>query len=244
MRKALRSDQIHAGQLFQQFDLYSRIIMANWMRHREFLDGVESLLRRVTSAPLRILDLGCGDGYLAAIAFRNRKILSYAAVDLSRDALDRLLARGPIGLQHQSMTVPEIHCCDIQSALDALAPASSDIILASYSLHHFDDETKRCVLGKIRRGLSENGLFIWIDVARLENESRDSYIGRITDWIKQDWDCLSEAERAASVQHVIESDFPETEEGMLQLARSHELKPFERLYWDDFYGGWAFSAIE
>lgn len=210
------------------------------MRHREFIDGIDSFVK-VRSEPAKVLDLGCGDGYLAANAFRGLSIRSYVGVDLSRDALERLQARGPFGHPYRSVGCPEILCCDIRSALDSFASASVDTVLASFSLHHFDHDTKRIVLGQIRRVLSQNGLLLWIDVARSPEESRDSYIRRIADWIKRDWDCLSSEEREASVQHVIESDFPETEAGMIGLATAQNLNPIERIYADDYYCGWVFQ---
>jgi ubiquinone/menaquinone biosynthesis C-methylase UbiE len=233
-------NQVHT--LFKQWDLYSRIIAANWMRHREIIEQLQIILADVHS-PLNVLDLGCGDGYLAFHGLAKLPMNSFTGVDLSDDALKRLTCRGPFGNQNHSVS-PQTICGDILSTCLKLDAASFDVTLASYAIHHFETADKSQILNHIYRTLRPQGLFVWVDIARQPEETRQQFIDRLTTWIVSDWECLTLTERNDSANHISESDYPESEQTMLQLARDAGLIPLTQLLKDDFYVSWVFQRIE
>jgi len=228
--------------IFKQWDLYSRIINANWMRHREIIECLQTEFSGSIPSQ-RILDLGSGDGYLAYHGLMKSPVQSFTGVDLSEDALKKLLSRGKFGDTNHSV-FPQTICGDILAVSTQLASASYDMILASYAIHHLDTAHKKILLAQIKRLLSPRGYFIWVDLARRSDETRLQYIHRISTWIISDWDCLTTEEKHDSATHVAESDFPESEETMLLFAREAGLLPIKQLLKDDYYVSWLFQRPE
>ncbi len=232
----------NAHTIFKQWDLYSRIINANWMRHREIVERLQAEFSG-SIASQRILDLGSGDGCLAYHGLMKCPVRSFTGVDLSEDALQRLISRGKFGDSNHNES-PQTICGDILSVSTQLESASYDMILASYAIHHLDTAHKQLLLAQITRLLSPRGCFIWVDLAHRSDETRSQYINRISTWIVSDWDCLTTEEKHDSATHVAESDFPESEESMLRLAREAGLLPIKSLLKDDFYVSWLFQTPE
>jgi SAM-dependent methyltransferase len=90
--------------LFRDWDLYARIVHHNWMRHREVSDCVAERLAPL-DRPLRVLDLGCGDGQLSRRGLRSSWLAAYTGVDLSAGALETLRQAPPSGRSSQT-TMP------------------------------------------------------------------------------------------------------------------------------------------
>ncbi len=73
---------------FENWAMYEAVVRNNYMFHNELVSGLKSIAAEV-SGGLRIVDLGCGDSWLATSAFRDFKVDSYLGVDLSESATQR-----------------------------------------------------------------------------------------------------------------------------------------------------------
>lgn len=213
-----------------QWHLYQKILLHNYMGHREIYDVLQVLFIAHFQHPFKMLDLGCGDASLMTQALLNTPIGSYTGIDCSEVALDR--ARDNL------VALPASVCLipgDFSQALPELAIAQShsfELILASFSLHHLTLDGKDTVLEQIDHLLSSKGIFLLVDIVRFSEENRESYIERYLENVWRDWSLLSPQELEMVASHMRSSDFPETQETWCQLARKHGFTQDECLYRD------------
>jgi ubiquinone/menaquinone biosynthesis C-methylase UbiE len=184
---------------------------------------------------LRIVDLGCGDAWLVSEAFRDAPPASYLAVDLSESAVER--AR-----KHVAPWGPRasVSCGDLAAFVASLPDQSANFVLASNSLHHFGSDGKAKILQQCFRVLSPGGVFCWIDPIREEGESRDDYLRRLTAIMMNEWTGLTEEQRRRGTQHVLESDFPESESWMRDACAAAGFQFGGRFLEHELFGAWKF----
>lgn len=250
---------IESGEIFQSWDLYSRIVHCNWMRHREMNEAIDRSISSL-SLPIRVLDLGCGDGSMARAGLHRYDVAQYVGVDLSEDAL-RLLAQrtGPGTRRSQSVsrehkdfdsasqsgtndreTVHKLLLAgDIKALLNSLPAAGFDTVIASYSLHHFSTQSKQEILDQVVRVLMPSGVFIWIDIARCDDEDRDGFITRLHEEVRRNWVGMPLDEQTDAIEHIRSCDFPETASWMESEWLARGGASVECLFRDPYYGCWA-----
>ena len=221
-------------EVFEQWAMYDAVVQNDYMCHKEI---VVALAERVgeLKQPLRIIDLGCGDAGLATSAFRQANVEHYLGVDLSESAVQR--ARGFLACWRGRA---EAVAGNLVEFVATVPDQSANVVLASYSLHHFATAQKIALVNHCFRILAPGGIFFWIDAVRRENETRDSYLARLTTVMQNDWTGLSAEYRARGVAHVLESDFPETASWMLDQVAEAGFQPGEKILSDEFFSGWAF----
>jgi len=125
--------------------------------HRHFCDFANVASSLALPAGARVLDVGCGSGWLSEYFAR----LGYSAlgIDISPDlvamARDRV-ARVPYGVDHETPLRCEFRVHDVESAP---LPEKFDAVVCYDSLHHFEDE--RAVVRHLAAMLDVGGqLFI------------------------------------------------------------------------------------
>ena len=229
-------------ELFRQWNLYQRVVHFNHMRHRELIATLQTALNEL-GQPLRVLDLGCGAGELAWKALETTSVNEYVGIDLSESAVEQLLARQPPGTMGPAVPVVGI-CGEMLRELQKLSSARFDLVIASYSLHHFPGPQKVPVLQEIARVISPGGAFIWIDLLRADGESANHYLERTCARIRQEWHSLSPEEREATCAHALTCDYPEQASTMQQMLAGSTLLTGKLLYRDDFYGSWLFRSAK
>jgi ubiquinone/menaquinone biosynthesis C-methylase UbiE len=221
-------------EVFEQWAMYDAVVQADYMRHSELVAALGSWAR-TSGRPLRVVDLGCGDSWLATNAFRDAEIEKYRGVDVSESAVER--AKGHVAIWPGRA---EVVAGNLAEFLGGVADGSANVVLASYSLHHFLSDAKIALVAECHRILAPGGTFIWIDAVRREDEPRDAYIDRLTHTMECDWPALNQDQRARACAHVRESDFPETESWMRQHVEQAGFRLGETILSDEFFDGWAF----
>ncbi len=226
--------------MFDEWCLYSRILENNYMRQRDIAAVVREHLAGVGRA-CRVLDLGCDDGWMARECLQNTQVGRYMGIDTSADAIARARARPPAGSDPDKA---RIDLCreDVYTALPALPGGEFDLVLSSYCLHHFFQPQKRDVLRQIRRVLTADGSFIWTDLARHSQQTRDTFLKSVIHEIRQNYRTLRSEEVEEAIAHIASSDYPEEEQWMLDTARECGFSLARVLLRDEFYGSWAFAA--
>ncbi len=194
-------------EIFNTWDLYDNIVRSNWMRHEQMAQFIQNA---TAGLKLRVLDLGCGDGAMARNGLVDCQVDEYVGIDLSQDALTHLQASSGLGANPQTVLG------DIHESIQQLPQGSFDLVLASYSLHHFQRDEKLSILGQIRRVLSQEGRFLWIDIACLEGEDRSGYVSRIEHEIQTAWMPMSQQHSQDAIEHIRNHDFPEQQSWMIQ----------------------------
>lgn len=222
-------------EVFERWAMYQAVVGADYMYHAELVTALAAWAAK-QSEPLRIIDLGCGDAWLATHAFANANVASYRGVDVSDSAYE--LARTNISIWPDRAEVVAGNLADF---LRAEADSSANVILASYSIHHFATGAKIDLISECRRVLALGGAFIWIDAVRRNDESRDAYVARLTRVMHDDWTYLTLDQREKACTHVRESDFPETSEWMQGQVAAAGFAPPATVLQRDFFSGWAFA---
>ena len=138
----------------------------------------------------------------------------------------------------------ELICGNLFDSLYAMANGSANVVLASYSLHHFSTADKVKLLREIGRVLEPDGALLWIDAVRDEGESRDEFVNGLAGEIKRDWTLLSVEERQRAAEHVLTSDFPETEAWMMERMAAVGFGVADTLLREKLFRGWVFLRFE
>jgi ubiquinone/menaquinone biosynthesis C-methylase UbiE len=219
-----------------QWQIYQKILKHNYMGHQEIYQIWREFVDRFCQQSFKLLDLGCGDASFMSQSLRNTKIAFYQGIDLSAAALE-------IAKTH----LAEINCQQIliQGDLFQLVPQllgntcyrtgyrqRFDIVFASFVLHHLSLEQKDRTIGQIFHLLEPGGVFLAIDIVRLTNESRESYLQRYLDNVRRDWCDLTPEEISLVDRHMSNHDFPETAETWRSMAEKHGFIQSECLYLD------------
>ncbi len=190
------------------------------MEHREITHATtravhEWLAQREDQAQkVAMVDLGCGDlGQLAPL-LRTLPLKNYVGLDLTQAVLP--LAQSNLG------SVPYPCCWEHGGLLNWACSTQNnrvDLIHSSFAIHHLNQDQKLLFLEGARKHIEANGLFIWADVFRPNQESRSEYLRRYVDRIKQ-WPDLSQTQRNSISQHIQANDFPAHRDWLEQQAKT------------------------
>jgi SAM-dependent methyltransferase len=194
----------YSGELFDLWDTYHKVVVKDYMSHRALGESVKrALVSRFSGRRFSILDLGCGDASVFAPILQGLALTSYKGVDLSEKALTLAAPN----LKPLSCPVELIHT-DILSAL--ADEKSYDVIYSSFVLHHLATNEKAEFFRRAAQRLAPDGLLLLIDAVREEDETLPVYLQNYCGWVRAEWEGLSDAEKDAVYDHLINNDRPET----------------------------------
>jgi ubiquinone/menaquinone biosynthesis C-methylase UbiE len=223
--------------VFEQRSMYDAVVHAGYMQHTELAVAIAEWAA-AQSAPLRIIDLGCGDAWLATHAFQNASVESYRGVDVSESSIERARTNTVIWPSRAEVAVG-----NLADFIHAAQDASANLVLASYSVHHLSSEGKIALIADCQRVIVPGGALLWIDPVRHDDESRDDYVDRLAHVIYQDWTALTLDDRQKASTHVRTSDFPETANWMRDHMQQAGFERTATLLHDDFFDGWVFTKM-
>ena len=119
--------------------------------------GEEAMVSLLPDSPRSVLDLGCGDGRLAALVLEHRPTIErVVAVDASPAMLAH--ARERFGRDKRISVMK----WDLDDPLTSLG--SFDVVVAGCSIHHLDDQRKRDLFREVAEQLVGGGVFANLDV--------------------------------------------------------------------------------
>jgi SAM-dependent methyltransferase len=118
----------------------------------------ELALREVLPAsPRSVLDLGCGDGRLAALVLDERPSVEHVvAVDVSPPML--AAARDRFANDPRV----EVREWDLRDPIDPLGPC--DVVVSGFAIHHLEDPRKQALFAEVARQLRPGGVFANLEV--------------------------------------------------------------------------------
>jgi tRNA (uracil-5-)-methyltransferase TRM9 len=145
--------------------------------------GVQHILDELTGTE-RILDLGCGNGYLARRLAARGHSGAYLGLDFSVPLLETAGSQAAglaITFREADLTAPDWDASLEEKTVPfSLLPSSFDLIFAFAVLHHIPGRSLRLgILQKIRRLLAPGGRFIHSEWQFLNSEKMR---GRIQPW--------------------------------------------------------------
>jgi ubiquinone/menaquinone biosynthesis C-methylase UbiE len=208
----------YSGELFDLWDTYHKVVVSDYMSHRALAETVRRILGdHFAGRSCSVLDLGCGDASVFGPILRDFAPSRYRGVDLSEKAL-ALAAQNlkaldcPVELAHGDM-------------VSALADETQyDLIYSSFVLHHLATEDKAEFFRRVARRLAPGGLLLLVDTAREENETLPVYLDNYCNWVRTEWTGLSDAEKEAVYEHLVNNDRPETASVIERQAHEAGLK--------------------
>jgi cyclopropane fatty-acyl-phospholipid synthase-like methyltransferase len=221
----MSSNVPEGAEIFEDWSLYDKVIHFNFMQHREMGEVIRSIAG-TTAQPLRVLDLGCGDGRMGG----GIPVASYVGVDLSQAALEAARTR----LSHLDCPI-ELRHSDLAAALQKSFDPSPNLILASYSLHHYPQAELAASLVRLEQILAPDGAFIWIDIERYEQETRAEFLARFHRQQLKAWHAFEDSEIEEVFAHMSEADFPLTAVEKQQLTTAAGLQLQSTPFQDDCY---------
>jgi tRNA (cmo5U34)-methyltransferase len=119
--------------------------------------GEEVLATLLPELPRSVLDLGCGDGRLTALVLEQRPgVEDIVAVDSSPAMLGYARRRFT---GEPRVTIQEWNLADPLTPLGRF-----DVVVAGFSIHHLDDQRKKCLFSEVARQLNPDGLFANLEV--------------------------------------------------------------------------------
>ena len=123
------------------------------------LAGEAAMAEILPAAPERVLDLGCGDGRLAALVLSQRSsVTEVVAVDASAPMLERA------GERFQADGRVSVREWDLNDSITALG--SFDVIISGFAIHHLEDHRKQTLFGEIAAQLTPGGVFANLEVVQ------------------------------------------------------------------------------
>lgn len=225
---------------FDQWNLYKRVIDHNYMAHREICAEMKKYLCDSSARDFTLCDAGCGDASSISKILHGTRISKYIGIDLS-----------PFALEKAKENISSLNCDaeflegGLISYLAQLGEQSIDIVLAGFSVHHFQDQDKRSFFEQCHRILTSKGYLLFYDVFRRSGESRDDYLHHY--FINSDayWTALSEPQIKAMKKHVASYDFPSNIEEITEIASNAGFRKSPSLLFSDppgFHRLYVFSA--
>lgn len=218
-----------------KWELYQKICSNNYMEHRQFSESLKKFLISYFQKGFSMLDLGCGDASFTSYALLNTTISNYTGIDLSSAALDIAsinLTRLGLGHLKDCLSLIKGDFSELMPELVLNNKNSFDVVLMSFSLHHFSVEEKEIIIHNIWNLLRPNGVFILIDTVCQDNEDRETFIQRYLDGVRNNWSELTAEEYVLVANHISTSNFPETQKTIYRLAKKHDFTQIENLWID------------
>jgi len=116
-------------------------------------EGVAALVELMPPGPLRVLDLGTGDGYLMGVARQERTGVTGIACDFSDEMLGHARARFAVTRDVEV----------VRHDLDEPLPdewGAFDVVMSSFAIHHLLDDRKYALYGEVYAHLVPGGRFV------------------------------------------------------------------------------------
>ncbi|MFM7033862.1 MAG: class I SAM-dependent methyltransferase [Planctomycetia bacterium] len=232
-------DPEEATRWFDQWHVYRAIVDADWMAHRAIFHGVRAWVLLRHPGPFTLVDLGCGDAGFIKHTFDATGLWAYTGVDASTMALSK--ARDELaGARFRTQFVEADMLAHLRrhSSPDA---TTSDVILASYAVHHLPAREKQEFFRLAHGALAGGGSLLLADIFRRGEETREEYLAAYVGMMRQGWKELPPEGLASTVEHVTQRDFPETTAAIATMAREagfcgepqelfHDATGFHRLF--------------
>jgi SAM-dependent methyltransferase len=169
-----------------------------------------------------MVDLGCGDLGVLAPLLRRLPLGSYLGLDLSAPVLPRAAAAlGPVPYPAAWRIGDLLAWAEAEPSgvpAHGRGEPSVDLLHSAFAVHHLTDDDKARFLRLCRRRLAPGGILLWADVFRESGESREDYVARYVQRIRNGWDALQPEQRQQVIDHLSQFDIPADRDAIQRTA--------------------------
>lgn len=207
--------------------LFQNIIARNYMNHREVITVLRRWVTKRNQPSMRILDLGCGDSYVARRVFKGLDDVQYYGIDQSSQALD--VARNNFTGYKWNIELPHGDFTKLIRQLHG----PFDLVIAGYVFHSLNEEDKATALDNIRLILRPGGTLIIYDFLPKKGERIDSYKARTVAHAEASWPYLEPSQLASYREHIETRSFPIEQSSWTEYTYASGLGQGKKIYRDD-----------
>ena len=118
--------------MFDQWSLYARVVESGAIAHRDVSAAVREFLGDM-DRPCRVLDLGCGDGWMARECLKSSQVSRYVGIDTFGRRHRPSGACPPRGSELDEARI-DLFCEDVFTALPTLPSGEFDLVLRQLSV--------------------------------------------------------------------------------------------------------------
>jgi 2-polyprenyl-3-methyl-5-hydroxy-6-metoxy-1,4-benzoquinol methylase len=215
---------------FNMWTLYEKVILHNYMYHREITAALDGFIKRSFSGgSFSFLDLGSGDASFISKVLSDKPVSLYSAFDLSETAITKAEENFKSHKFNKNFTQ-----CNFLEGLQKNTN-KYDIIWSCFSLHHFQSEQKAMVFSLCEKTLKNNGFFCLTDICRADGTTREEYQAKYLEHKDSNWKELTDHELKLGNEHITTSDFPETISSLYKMGTDCGFQTPEILYQEQFH---------
>jgi len=215
------------SELFRlNWGMFRKILRGDYMSHKAAYGKLRDVLNEEMNRPFTFADLACGDAYATSRYLNDTRIAAYIGIDLSEAALEYAREETERLRCEKSFIVADF--VDFDRFMDT----TPDVVWVGLSLHHLETEDKARFMVKVRETLNKDGIFLIYEPVFIDDEDRKSYFDRFKRVSDVVWKDLTPEERSMLLDHVRDTELPETIEGWLSLGREAGFSEASALYSD------------
>lgn len=141
--------------------------IGNHPTRAEQLDILTTIITDQAIPNNRVLDLGCGTGYVASLLFDKRSDLFYAGLDCKEESLVEARTNLKLYADRTKWIVGNLETVDKLE----LSETNYQFIISALTFHDLDDNAKRKVISFAKEHLTADGFFFLYDRIRLTEGS-------------------------------------------------------------------------
>lgn len=208
----------------KNWTIYRKIIEKDNMSHKAGYSILKDILLSERDRHFSFLDLACGDAYYSSHILKDTKATRYTGIDLSTQAL-RFAEQN---LKNTGLRFSLIEA-DFQD-FDNFIEEKPDVIWVGFSVHHLDTTNKLEFMKKVQENLSDGGIFLLYEPIFIEGENRGLYFERFKETFQKHWKGLTKEEGQSLLEHVRESEKPETTENWIKLGKEAGFDNAEKVF--------------
>lgn len=222
---ANRSSGEITSELFRlNWEMFRKILRGDYMSHKAAYGKLKDVLNEEMNKPFTFADLACGDAYATSRYLKDTRIASYIGIDLSEAALE--FAREETRRLRCEKTFITADLEDFDRFMDT----PPDVVWVGLSLHHLETENKARFMAKVRETLDKDGIFLIYEPVFIDHEDRKAYFDRFRRVTGSVWKDLTPEERSMLLDHVRDTELPETTCDWLSLGGEAGFSEASALY--------------
>lgn len=223
--EASRTSGDLTSELFRlHWGMYRKILRDDYMSHSHAYGELRQVLNAEMDRPFTFVDLACGDAYASSRYLKDTKVAEYIGIDLSDAALG--FARKETKRLECETRFINADFEDFDSFIDT----PPDVVWVGLSLHHLTTDEKARFMAKVRKSLHNDGIFLIYEPVYIDGEDRAAYFERFKQVSDAVWKDLTPEERVMLLDHVRDTERPETLGDWLRLGREAGFASADAVY--------------